>query len=520
MTVLLKIVKFKNDLLARVNPERLMLALSLAAVLIVNIHLLSTFFFSDDFVHFYQISNWNHFEFIFSNIGGHLFIFRNLMLYCMFKLFGLNSVAYFLIVLLTHLGSAYILYKIIYLLTNKPSLAAAGMLIWGICPVNYVTLSWYATYGQVIIGFLFMLFLYDLSRIEKENILFSMNIAIRWSIYLFLMAASYGTGLAIACLSPLAIVIILWKNNKKWKIAASMLPVIALILLLFIFKDSIYYFLSGEVRNSNPVALSVALNYFRFILKMFIRMFAYSIYCMAAFPLLFMSLTIKYPAAAIFISIPVVILFVVLFFRSEEYRRRHYVVLSIFFLGLIGLTAYGRAPICEMMNISNNSCSVQPRYYYIIFISVILILSLMADELLDVFPKIAKVIVPIVLIVIGISIYPSIDLAKRIDFTNTSVKAKNIYYSTIADIEKTIRAYPEGSAVFIDNKMNDPIPLFLPSDTDFPGKAAIFSIRYPNNTFEGRRVYFVENDCRVADKNIEKKKWRIASLLVSACDLK
>ena len=50
-------------------------------------------------------------------------------------------------------------------------------------------------------------------------------------------------------------------------------------------------------------------------------------------------------------------------------------------------------------------------------------------------------------------------------------------------------------------------------------KAAVFSIKYPNNTVEGRRVYFIENDCRVADKNIEKKKWRISSLIVSACDL-
>jgi len=520
MAIPLKITNFKNNLLARVNAERLMLIISLAVVLIVNFQLLSSFFFEDDFVHFYRISNWHPLEFIFSNIGGHLFIFRNLIIYCMFKLFGLNSVAYFLTVLLTHLGSAYILYKIIYLLTDKPSLAAAGMMIWGICPVNYATLAWYAAYGQVIIGFFFLLFLYDLLRIERGKILFSMNIVIRWSIYLFLMAASYGTGLAIACLSPVVIVIILWKNDQKWKLAASMFPVIALILFLFIFKDSIYYFLSGQIRNSNPVALGVALNYYRFILKMFIGMFAYGIYCMASFPLLFVSSTMQYPTAAIFISIPVVILFIVLFFRSKECRRRHYVVLSIFFLGLIGLTAYAKAPIFKILNIPISFASLSNRYYYVIFIIVILMLVLMADELLDIFPKIAKVIVPIVLIVIAISIYPSIDLAKRIDFTNTSVKAKEIYYNTIADIERIIKAYPEGSSVFIDNKMNDPIPLFFPSDTDFPGKAAIFSIKYPNNTVEGRRVYFVENDCRVADENIEKRKWRISSLLVSACDLK
>jgi hypothetical protein len=165
------------------------------------------------------------------------------------------------------------------------------------------------------------------------------------------------------------------------------------------------------------------------------------------------------------------------------------------------------------------SASITPRYYYVILIVAVLILALMADELSDIFPKIAKVIVPSVLIVIILSVFPSMNLAPKIDVCNTSVNEKKSYYNTITDIEKTIRAYPEGSSVFIDNKINDQIPIFGASDTGFPGKAAVFTITYPNNTVEGRRVYFVEKDCRVAEKNIEKKKWRISSLIISACDL-
>ncbi|MGA2526744.1 MAG: hypothetical protein ABSF79_09040 [Smithellaceae bacterium] len=514
----MKILKSKNNLLECINTERLMLFLSLAAVLIANFQLLSAFFYQDDFLHFYQISNWNPLGFIFSSRGGHLYIFRNLIFYCMFKLFGVNSIAYFSTVLLTHVGSAYILYKIIHLLTDKPSLAAAGMMIWGICPVNYGALGWYSVYGHVLVGFFFLLFLYDLLRVEKGKISYSIQIAIRWSIYLFLMAASFGTGLVIAFLSPVAIVVILWNNEKKWKIAASILPVIAAILLLFIFKDSIYYYFSGEVSNIKPVVLSVALSNYKIILEMFIRMCAYGIYCMAAFPMLFFFSTTEYPAIAIFISIPVVILFIVLFLRSQEYRR-HYAVLSMFFLGLIGLTAYARAWLYNVFGVPMISASITPRYYYVILIVAVLILALMADELSDIFPKIAKVIVPSVLIVIILSVFPSMNLAPKIDISNTSVNEKKSYYNTITDIEKTIRAYPEGSSVFIDNKINDQIPIFGASDTGFPGKAAVFTITYPNNTVEGRRVYFVEKDCRVAEKNIEKKKWRISSLIVSACDL-
>ena len=163
--------------------------------------------------------------------------------------------------------------------------------------------------------------------------------------------------------------------------------------------------------------------------------------------------------------------------------------------------------------------SITPRYYYVIFIIVVTMLVLMADELLDIFPKTAKAIVPIFLIVIALSICPSINLAKKIDVLKNLINEKQLYINTIADIEKTIRVYPEGSSAFIDNKMNGNFSFIILSEIDFPGKAAVFSIKYPNNTVEGRRVYFVEKDCRVADKNIEKKNWRISSLIVSACDL-
>ena len=521
----MKTKKSENHLWEYLNNERLMLAISITVVLIANIHVLSSFFWRDDFLHFYQIANWNPLEFIFFPYGGHVFIFKHTIFYSMFKLFGVNSVVYFTTVLLTHLGCAYLLFKIIHLLTGKPSLAAAGTMIWGICPVNYGTMNIYCTYGQVLVGFFFLLFLYDLLRIEKRNLFFSLGIAVRWSIYLILMATSFGTGLAIGCLVPLIIVIILWKTDKKWEMAAAMLPVIAVILVLFIFKDSIYHYFSGEVYHSTFFAPGVALRYCEVILEMFFRMCAFGIYTMAAFPVFIMtyspSWTPPYPMLAFFISIFVVILFLVAFFHSRNHKR-HYLVLSIMFLGLIGLTAYGRTLAYQAFGISVSSASMTFRYYYVLFIPIVLILSLMVKELLDSYPKISTVVVAFIFISIATSIYPSMNLAKVIDPMQHyyAPKERKLYYETIADIKKTIRSYPAGNSVFINNKMNDQISIFLPSDTDFPGKAAIFAIRYPNNTVEGRRVYFVENDCRVAQENLGKKNWRISSLMVSGCDLK
>ena len=521
----MKTIKSENSLWKYLNSERLMLVISLAVILIANIHVLSSFFWMDDFLHFYQIANWNPLEFIFYPFGGHVFIFKHTIFYLMFKLFGVNSVMYFVTVLLTHLGNAYLLYKLIHLLIEKPSLAAAGTMVWGISPVNYGTMGIYCTYGQVLVCFLFLLFLYDLLRVEKKKMLFSLSIGIRWSIYLFLMATSFGNGLAIACLSPFAIVIVLWENDQKWKIAASILPVVAIILVLFIFKDAIYYYFSGEVIHSTPLPLSVALDHYRIILEMFIRMCAFGIYTIAAFPIFIItympSWSPPYPMLAFFISLFVVILFLVAFFHSKDHKR-HYFVLSLIFLGLLGLTAYARAVAYQFFGISASSASMMLRYYYVVFIPIVLILSLMVKELLDSYLKISKVVVALIYITIASSIYPSMNLARVIDPMQHyfASKEKKLYNETINDIEKTIRAYPAGSSIFIDNTMKNHFLIFDSSITAFPGKAAVFTIRYPNNIFEGRRVYFIEKDCRVAQANLAKINWRISSLIVSACDLK
>jgi hypothetical protein len=515
-----EISKLKSYPLLHGHTQQLMLFVSLAVILIVNFQLLFTFFYADDFLHFYQIANWKPHEFIFSSHGGHLYIFRNLIFYWMFKLFGLNAIPFFSIVLMTHLASAYILYEILHLTTNKPLLAAVGTMTWGICPINYATMAWYSAYGHILVGFFFLLFLYDLLKIEKGKTIFSLSITIRWSIYLLLMATSFGVGLAIVCMAPIAVIIVLWKYDNKWKIAASMIPVILLILFLFIFKDTIFFFLSGEDQNTKPVALSFAFSQYRSILEMFIRVCAYSIYCMAAFPLLFLSSTVPYPTAAIFISIPVVTLFLLCFLQSKNDRFRHYAVLCLFFIGLVGLTAYGRAPNFKNLNISIVAASVTPRYYYVITIVVMTTIVLMADNLLYIFPKIKKIAYGLICILIASSIYPSIHVARIIDPNNQSRSERKLYYDTVSDVIETIRAYAAGSSVFIDNAMNRRFSIFFPSDVDFPGKAAVFSITYPTNTFEGRRVYFVEKDCRVAEKNLEKKNWRISSLLISACNLK
>ncbi len=79
------------------------LAFPLVFSFIAHSTLLTTFFWRDDFLHFYQLSNDSALNFIFMPYGGHLYIVRNMVFYGMFKLFGVYAPAYFMVVIATHL---------------------------------------------------------------------------------------------------------------------------------------------------------------------------------------------------------------------------------------------------------------------------------------------------------------------------------------------------------------------------------------------------------------------------------
>jgi hypothetical protein len=515
----------------REHAQQLMLVVSLTVITLLNYHLLFTFFHEDDFYHLYQIANGKPLEFIFYPIGGHLYIFRNVIFYCMFKLVGLKPIAFFSIALVTHLLNAFILYKIIQLLTGKTLLASVGTMMWGVSPINYSTIGWYSAYGHLLVVLFFLLFLYDLLKYEKDNKTYSMSIAIRWTIYLLLAACSYGPGVILALLAPITIAIILWKNDSKWRIALSASPVFVMVLLLIIFNNHIYRIFSGELSPyAQHVEIGNAIKHYKAITELSAWMYINSVFWLNALPLLFglpiMFLKnqyrmpgeiIEYTECGIAISITVLLM--VLIVRSNGERFRRYVVFCFLAVGIIGLIACARAPGAAEQHFPIVLLSYTKHWYYALMVLFILIMVLMADQVLEAFPRITKVIGAYVSIVIVIIIYISLGYSKIVHNDPVMTKAKKTYYDTVNDIKKKIRSYPEGSTVYIDNKMKKRLDFIFP-DADFPGKAAVFAITYPTNTVEGRRVFFVENDCNIADRSLAKKDWRISSLMVSDCKKK
>jgi hypothetical protein len=86
---------------------------------------------------------------------------------------------------------------------------------------------------------------------------------------------------------------------------------------------------------------------------------------------------------------------------------------------------------------------------------------------------------------------------------------------TVAAINKQIAAAPPGQDVYIVNKrFNSVGPLFVNLPARFPGWAAVFSIYFPANVVDGRRIYFVDRNPNVIDAAGYGR--RTATLLVAA----
>jgi hypothetical protein len=67
----------------------------------------------------------------------------------------------------------------------------------------------------------------------------------------------------------------------------------------------------------------------------------------------------------------------------------------------------------------------------------------------------------------------------------------------LATIESNVAAQPPGKGVYIHNKPFAEIHSGLIKMTTFPGWAAVFIIYYPENTVDGRRIFFVEKNPEV-----------------------
>ena len=83
-------------------------------------------FYLDDYTHLYSNANYPLWQALFAGHGGHFLATYNTIYLILFKLFGLNSGPFFVVILCAHATCVYLVYSIIRRLTQQPYLAAFG----------------------------------------------------------------------------------------------------------------------------------------------------------------------------------------------------------------------------------------------------------------------------------------------------------------------------------------------------------------------------------------------------------
>ncbi len=360
--------------------------------------------------------------------------------------------------------------------------------------------------------------LYELIKIANGESKFTKSTIIRWYILLFFTASSFGIGIALAFLFPFLVWILVEKKELSLKIIVSILPVIFAIIIIFLSRVHIYAFLTD-----NPQALNEYRNQYNFmephywlsVAILFGIFIVYNIYMMFAFPLDYI-IPFQYDnIISIIIIVVFLFCFLWLFAKTSSHKRRYYFTFSCLVTAIYAILSIGRAWTSMVFNLSLSSTAMTPRYHYSAFLMIIVLLCLMISDVKSIYSFKLRFIQGILFIALLLCLYPSWRKGPHVDgFVNTAEKERLLYYSTISDIENEVEKHSEGATVFLDNTIKDHFSIFMPSDTDFPDKAAVFIIHYPTNIVKGRKVYFIEKNPVIVEK-VRKKNWRIAKLLVT-----
>jgi hypothetical protein len=97
---------------------------------------------------------------------------------------------------------------------------------------------------------------------------------------------------------------------------------------------------------------------------------------------------------------------------------------------------------------------------------------------------------------------------------NHHQQARRATEMTVSEMRRLVREAPPGEDVYISNRMFHGVgPMLIRNPQMFPGWAAAFTVFFPSNVVEGRRVFFVEADADVRDAAKDGK--RTSTLIVA-----
>ena len=463
------------------------------------------YFYADDFLNLYRIANTQLLEYLVMPHGGHVLLVRNAIFYLFAQAFKTEPAYYFWAVLLTHLVNVYLLFQVIRFFTRSTYLACFGAVLWGASPLNEGSLGWYSVYGQVLVATAFLVILYQLGRAAGDNTPPPRHAALLWYILALAASTSFGVGIALAMTLPVVIMLLLPGWRARFKGPAPLISLLVVVPALYFGLHYLSTALSGPTLPVGDMIKAYLISW-QVILPTLFNLVTYGL---SHLVFGFFYTPSDYPGVG---SYTVVGLFLAAcltaVLRAPATVRRQLIACTVMVLSCYGIIAIGRSSLFYELGLAGMETS--PRYHYVGLIPLALMLCILLNRLSfqSGISSAAKNV--LFLVWLGVTLFGYIHAGPTIDHRD---KVRLETEHAVATMQSAIHQRPRGETVYISNRPFRSLASVAPPHV-FPGWAALFMAFYPDNTVDGRRVYFISNDPKV--NQAAKKGRRSTDLFVDA----
>jgi hypothetical protein len=466
------------------GADAVLLLLALAASLARYFPITANYFFGDDFLNLYHIVDDPLPRYLVTPNGGHVLLVRNAIFYLTWLVAGTDPRPYFWTVLVTHLLNVALLFGVVRLMTGSALLASFGAALWGTSVLSEGTLGWYAVYGHALVGTAVLVILYQALRAAESGVPPTRARRALWYGLALAAASCFGTGTAIALVLPLVLWILLPPAVRGHRV-----PLVSLVVAVpALYAAQVWaYQRLAAVDLQSVTILGKLLSAGGPIVEFGWHLLAFGLTRLLAGPF-----PAGPPAVWSAVLLGLIALLILTARSADTGQRRRVLAATVLVLATYGVIAAGRGGLAvALLHNAVDAVRLTPRYQYV---GQLLLTPLVCVALASLAGR-RSVPRPGILLAMlyGIMTIGHVMWYVPIDHHDDS---RGGVREVMDVVDAAVAGGPPGGTVRIPNRAFLHLPL---PPVQFPGWAAVFTIYYPDNVVDGRRVQFVERDLKLIE---------------------
>jgi len=452
--------------------------------------------------------------------GAHVMPVHRIIYAAFQEWFGVYAVPYFVVALATHVGAAYLVYRLVLRLTDHRLWSAFWATVWGITLIGQSVMCSFACYGNVCAALFALWVVEDVLRVSDSGDPPTTNTYLLWLAGMFLCANSFGAGIPATAALPVFGAIASWRNRP---VAAGLrlVPIVLFILAWYMW-----------VRTLHPEGFSMAYEKWVPLLApiVFGGLVTY-IFAGMLFPA-YCSFTWGRPyagplteaskatimAVAVTIGLVCILAMIASARASKQQAHRWLAVLVIPAASYAAITI-GRMVVTLNLGGDLYMLIFATRYQY--FASAFMMAGFAGALFrLPITARFLQSSRAVSYALVGwfvISFVPALTWAQHVEVDDSAYFRKG--WQFLDERVAAAAASQTGKTVFVINEPYPPMQGGMaPPPQDFPHLAAAWAVSNRTTTADGRSVRFVERDPELLATIRKNPKSRIAPLMVSRAE--